>query len=417
MSFNILYTTVPQWGYIGLTTPFCILRCLTNGGIINPMSVAEQINPDVNLAMRSYIQRVATGPEYSKDISFEEARDAMQHILNGTADPVQAGIFLIALRMKRETLDENGGSLQAIMDVSNISTADVDHIVDIADPYDGYTRGLPVSPFLPAVLAACGVPAVSHGAEAVGPKYGATHRKILRAANINIDFTSQQAVEQINNPEIAWAYVDQKQVCPALHNLIPLRTQIVKRPVITTVEVLVGPIRGKLGTHLMTGYVHKPYPPVYEYLAKLSGFESAVFVRGVEGGVIPSLKQESKYFAYINDKQINGELSEIKIHPDQVNIHQDVRSVPLPDLPLAKDAGDNTAAKIDIDELANNAAEVGIAALQGEHGPARDSLIYSAAIMLTHRGIESSLKNSSDRVREVIDSGKALKHFQKNKLA
>ncbi len=116
------------------------------------MSASEQeIISDPKLAMRSYIQRVATGPEYSKDISFAEARDAMTHILNTSADPVQAGIFLIALRMKRETLDENGGCLQAIIDASNMVAADVDHIIDVADPYDGYTRGTPVSPFIPAV--------------------------------------------------------------------------------------------------------------------------------------------------------------------------------------------------------------------------------------------------------------------------
>ena len=397
--------------------PFCILRTLIFNGIIGSMSAIEQqINPDVNLAMRSYIQRVATGPEYSKDISFEEARDAMRHILEGTADSVQAGIFLIALRMKRETLDENGGSLQAIIDASNIVTADVDHIIDVADPYDGYTRGLPVSPFLPAVLAACGLSTVSHGAEAVGPKYGATHRKVLRAANINVDYTPQQAVQQINNPEIGWAYIDQKAICPALHDLVPLRTQIVKRPVITTVEVLVGPVRGKRATHLMTGYVHKPYPPVYEYLAKLSRFDSAVLVRGVEGGVIPSLKQQSKYFAYKNDGQSIGKLTEINIHPDQINIQQNARAVPLPDLPDAKTDGDDTAAKVDIDQLASNAAEVGLAALEGEQGPARDSLIYSAAIMLTHIGVGKNLQDSADKVRTAIDTGKTLTHFQKNKL-
>ncbi len=377
------------------------------------MSVIEQqIDPNVNLAMRSYIQRVATGPEYSKDISFEEARDAMRHILAGTADPVQAGIFLIALRMKRETLDENGGSLQAILDASNVVTADVDHIIDIADPYDGYTRGLPVSPFLPAVLAACGLHSVSHGAEAVGPKYGATHRKVLCAAKINIDFTSQQAVQRINNPEIGWAYLDQREICPALHNLIPLRTQIVKRPVITTVEVLIGPVRGKQATHLMTGYVHKPYPPVYEHLAKLSGFDSAVLVRGVEGGIIPSLKQESKYFEYQNQ----GELIEVNIHPKQINIQKDVRAVPLPDLAPAKTVGDEAAAKINIDQLASMAAEVGLAALEGKEGPARDSLIYSAAIMLTHMSVAKSIQDSANKVRTVIDSGKALTHFQKNKI-
>ncbi len=376
-------------------------------------AAAQEINPDPKLAMRSYIQRVATGPEYSKDISFEEARDAMSHILDGSADPVQAGIFLIALRMKRETLDENGGSLQAIIDKSNIVTADVDHVIDVADPYDGYTRGLPVSPFIPTVLAACGLPSVSHGAEAVGPKYGATHRKVLRAAGVNVDFDTQQALKQINNPEVAWAYVDQKTICPALHNLIPLRTQIVKRPVITTVEVLIGPVRGKKSTTLMTGYVHKPYPPVYEHLAKLSGFDSAVLVRGVEGGVIPSLKQESKYFEYINKK----ELIEVEIHPDQVNIQQDVRAVPLPDLNAAKVQGDETAAKIDTDHLAAEAAKVGVAALHGEQGPARDSLIYSSAIMLTHIGIEKDLQASAKIVRDVLDSGKALNHFQKNQLS
>ncbi len=375
-------------------------------------AAAQEINPDAKLAMRSYIQRVATGPEYSKDISFEEARDAMSHILNGSADPVQAGIFLIALRMKRETLDENGGSLQAIIDTSNIVTADVDHVIDVADPYDGYTRGLPVSPFIPAVLAACDLPSVSHGAEAVGPKYGATHRKVLRAAGINVDFDMQQALTQINNPEVGWAYLDQKTICPALHNLIPLRTQIVKRPVITTVEVLIGPVRGKKSTTLMTGYVHKPYPPVYEHLAKLSGFDSAVLVRGVEGGVIPSLKQESKYFEYKN----KNELLEVEIHPDQISIQQDVRAVPLPDLNTAKVQGDETAAKIDTDQLAAEAAKVGVAALQGEQGPARDSLIYSSAIMLTHKGIEEDLQASAKKVRDVLDSGKAFNHFQKNQL-
>lgn len=375
-------------------------------------AAAEQINPDAKLAMRSYIQRVATGPEYSKDISFAEARDAMSHILDGSADPVQAGIFLIALRMKRETLDENGGCLQAIIDASNIVTAELDHVVDVADPYDGYTRGLPVSPFIPAVLAACGLPAVSHGAEAVGPKYGATHRKVLRAAGINIDYDMQQALTQINNPEVAWAYIDQRTICPALHNLIPLRTQIVKRPVITTVEVLIGPVRGKKSTTLITGYVHKPYPPVYAHLAKLAGFDSAVLVRGVEGGVIPSLKQESKYFEYKGA----SDLTEVEVHPEHINIQQDVRAVPLPELNAAKSAGDDTAAKIDTDQLAAEAAKVGVAALQGTQGPARDSLIYSSAIMLSHMQIGKNLQDAAEKVRSIIDSGKALTHFQKNQI-
>jgi len=50
--------------------------------------------------MRSAIQRVATGPELSKNLSRDEAHSVMLALLEGSADPVQAGVFLIGLRMK-----------------------------------------------------------------------------------------------------------------------------------------------------------------------------------------------------------------------------------------------------------------------------------------------------------------------------
>ncbi|HZA29342.1 MAG TPA: anthranilate phosphoribosyltransferase, partial [Gammaproteobacteria bacterium] len=142
----------------------------------------ETLPPDPAILMRSIIQRIATGPELSKDISQEEARAGMRFILEGKIDPVQAGIFLIALRMKRETDDEVRGVLEAIREVTRTVTAPVEEIIDLADPYDGFNRMLPASPFLPAVLAACGVPAAAHGVERLGPKYGVTHRQVLRAA-------------------------------------------------------------------------------------------------------------------------------------------------------------------------------------------------------------------------------------------
>ena len=102
---------------------------------------------NLQLHMRQCIQKVATGPDYSKDLSFEEARDAMRAILTDDIDPVQTSILFIALRMKRETDEENRGILQALIDTSEHATAAVDEIVDISDPYDGYARGVPASPF------------------------------------------------------------------------------------------------------------------------------------------------------------------------------------------------------------------------------------------------------------------------------
>ena len=58
-------------------------------------------------------------------------------VLDGLADQVQAAVSLIGLRVKRETEDENKGELQVILDRTKIIEAEVDELVDIADPYSG----------------------------------------------------------------------------------------------------------------------------------------------------------------------------------------------------------------------------------------------------------------------------------------
>ena len=102
--------------------------------------------------------------------------------------------------MKRETDDENKGILQGIRDKTKTVVADVDELVDIAELNNVYGRSLPSSPFLPVLLAESGVPAVSHGVETVGPKFGVTHHQILQAAGVSVELTGEEAGKQISNP-------------------------------------------------------------------------------------------------------------------------------------------------------------------------------------------------------------------------
>ncbi|UCB54532.1 MAG: anthranilate phosphoribosyltransferase, partial [Thiotrichales bacterium] len=323
------------------------------------MSETEQLlNKDSTTIMRSIIQRIATGPEMSKDISQAEARAGMRAVLDNEIDPVQAAIFLIALRMKRETDEENRGILDAIRDISTCVTAPVDEVLDLSDPYNGYNRSLPAAPFLPAVLAACGIPTVSHGVETMSPKFGITHRRVLRAAGAPVDLTVEQAAARLGDNRIGWSYVDQDAYCPQLHNLATLRTSIIKRQAITTVEVLTGPVRGQRKTHFMSGYVHRPYTRVYTMLARHSGFDSALLVRGIEGGVIPSLRQKGK-IVYYHDM---GEEQEQAFDPADIGIQQPVRATPLPDDLPARPAGDDIGADFDVEVAAKLAADVGLSA-------------------------------------------------------
>jgi anthranilate phosphoribosyltransferase len=310
--------------------------------------------------------------------------------------------------MKRETPDENRGVLDGIIDRTERVTADVDELVDIGDPYDGYNRTLPASPFLPALIAACGVPAVSHGMETVSPKFGVTHRQIMRAAGKNDSLTPQQAAEQIANADTGWAYVDQSQFCPALNNLTDFRTLVIKRPTITTVETETMPIRAKGKTHHVCGYVHKPYPPVYAMLAAHSGFDSALLVRGIEGGVIPSLRQTGKLFSYKGETVVR----EADPEPQELGFDHELRAVPVPDS-CKQESGSKEEVTGDYNRFAfaKAAVEAGLAALGGERGMTYDALVYGAANILWHLGKYDEIAEAADFVRGVLDSGEALKRF------
>lgn len=369
--------------------------------------VEQLLQKDDKSIMRSIIQRIATGPDMSKDISQQEARAGMSAVLNNAVDPVQSAIFLIALRMKRETDDENKGILDGIRDQAISVVADVDEVLDLSDPYNGYNRSLPAAPFLPAVMAACGVATVSHGVETMSPKFGITHHRVLKAAGKDISLSVQQAADQLSNSDIGWSYVDQKAYCPALHNLTALRSNIVKRQAITTVEVLIGPVRGKNKTHYMSGYVHKPYTRVYAMLARHADFDSCLMIRGVEGGITPSLRQSGKVF-YYHDK---AEEQSQDFDPAEIGIEQTARATPLPDeLPLAPESED-VSASFDADAVARMAADAGIAALHGEQGSTYDALVYSGAIALWHLKKFDDIKTAADKIREVLNDGSALKHF------
>jgi anthranilate phosphoribosyltransferase len=368
----------------------------------------EVLRGEPAAVMRSIIKRIATGPELSKDISRDEARQGMRLVLDGAVDPVQAGIFLIALRMKRETDEENEGILEALREAAQTVTAPVPEVVDLADPYDGFNRTLPASPFLAAVLAACGVPAVSHGVESMGPKYGVTHRQVLAAAGVPVDLAAAQAAQRLADPGIGWAYVDQKAFCPKLYDLADLRTLIVKRPAITTAEALLGPIRGQVSTHVITGYVHKPYPRIYALLARRAGFDSALIVRGVEGGVIPSLRQAGKAYYYHG----KGPEQSVDFSPAELGIDQPVLAPPIPDRAQREgDQGDQTESSLDHAAVARAAVEAGLAALSGRPGPTRDSLVCGAALCLWHLKRHDSLQSAAAAVRRVLDSGQALQRI------
>lgn len=343
-------------------------------------------------ALAEAIKKVATGPHLSKDLSQQEAQLAMAEILSGQADPVQAAIFLIALRMKRETDEENIGILQSIQSVTKQTSSKVEELLIISDPFNGYNRHCPIAAFLPAVLAASGLPTITQGVKEMGPKFGVTHSQVLEQAGVPTQLSVDQASDQISKKDIAWAYLDQAQTTPSLYALQDLRTRIIKRPSLATLEKLVMPIKAINKTYLQIGFVHKAYPPVLAWLTHQAGFASTLMVRGIEGGVLPTLREKSNCFT-----EVSAVAEPYPILPTDFGIEQDTRGV------LPQQGEQVTAAET---------VELGLKALSGQSGVALDSLILGAAMALNHFGLQSSAQQAAGHVRKTIKSGKAKAHFE-----
>lgn len=346
--------------------------------------------------MREAIQKVAVGPDRGRDMSRDEAFSVMKQILSGDADEIQIAVLLIALRMKRESLDEFLGLFDSMQDSVQTVQADVPELFCLADPFDGYVRTVTMTPFIPAVLASCGLPAVLHGIETVGPKHGVTAHKVYRKAGMSVDLNATQVATQI--AQKGWGYIDQKEYAPSLYQLESLRDRIVKRTALTTLERLLMPIKGGK-THFVLGYVHKAYPSIYAAVAESAGYDSTLLLKGVEGGLAPALNKPLRRFF------IEGGL------PSDVDGQKElIESETLFD---AKSAAQplSCAGDFFIEQAVDECLATGLAVLEGEKCLARDSLALAAGQILYAHKRALSLDEAVKRVYECLNDGSALARF------
>lgn len=264
------------------------------------MSIDIKRTPSETL-MRDIIAKIAVGPDRGKDISKLEAYSATKALLNGELDETHAALFLIGLRMKRESLIEYAGILKALKEATPQIATDVPQLTYIAEPYDGYQRSTPITPYVPAVLAACGIPTIIQGVHSVGPKFGLTPHQTYQANDMPVKLTPKQANKLLHKANCGWAYLDQSITTPKLFKLGAFRDKIVKRTALTTLERLLMPIKAK-DTHLTIGYVHKAYPSIYASMANLGGFDRALLIKGLEGGISPAINKPLRTFVMKNNK-------------------------------------------------------------------------------------------------------------------
>src|ERR1700740_3221244 len=108
--------------------------------------------------LKSIIGKVATGATLSRD----EAASAFDAMMSGDATPSQMGAFLMALRVRGETVEEITGAARTMRAKALAVEAPADAIDVVGTGGDG-AGTFNVSTAAAIVVAGCGVPVAKHG--------------------------------------------------------------------------------------------------------------------------------------------------------------------------------------------------------------------------------------------------------------
>ena len=243
------------------------------------------------------------------DLSTEQMNDVMRQIMTGGATDAQIGGFLVALRMKSESLDEITGAAMVMRElVTPVVIDNRRHLVDIVGTGGDGANLFNVSTASAFVAAAAGCRVAKHGNRSVSSKSGSSD--LLEAAGIRLDLTPAEIAQCVDGVGVGFMFA------PAHHGAMKYAIGPRKELGMRTLFNILGPMTNPAGVRrLVVGvFSDKLCRPMAEVMGRL-GAEHVMVVHGLDGLDEISLAGKT-HVAEFKD----GEVSEYTLTPEQVGI-------------------------------------------------------------------------------------------------
>ena len=325
---------------------------------------------------KALLSKLALGQRLSEG----EAALAFDRMMSGDATPAQMGGFLMALRVRGETVEEITGAARTMRAKALRIDAPPGAIDTVGTGGDG-AGTFNISTAASLVVAACGVPVAKHGNRAFSSRSGAAD--ILAALGVNID--AEPSVVGRAMVEAGIGFLMAPRYHSAMRHVGPTRVELGTR----TIFNLLGPLSNPAGAKRQLVGVFAPnwVRPIAEVLAKL-GSERAWVVHG--DGLDELTTTGTTLVAELKD----GKVASFEVTPEDAG---------LPRATLDDIKGGDPAA---------NAAQLTLL-LDGRRGPLRDIVLLNSAAALIVAGRARDLRRGVDQAAEAIDEGKARRVLEK----
>lgn len=238
-----------------------------------------------------------------------EMSDVMRSIMTGQCSDAQIGAFLVALRMKSESLDEIEGAARVMRELATpVALGGLDHVVDIVGTGGDGANLFNVSTASSFVVAAAGGHVAKHGNRSVSSKSGSAD--LLETAGINLNLTPEQVARCISEVGVGFMFAVNHH--SAMKHAIGPRKEIAQR----TLFNILGPLTNPAGApNLLLGVFNGALcRPLAEVLKRL-GARHVMVVHSKDGLDEISLATETQVA-----ELKNGEITEYTITPESVGI-------------------------------------------------------------------------------------------------
>lgn len=225
--------------------------------------------------LKPFIQKAMRGA----NLTAEEAEQAMQVIMTGQATDAQIGGYLVAMRMKGETVEEITGSARAMRAHASRVPYDAGGaaLLDTAGTGGDGAHSFNISTAAAFVIAGAGRRVAKHGNRAASSRCGSAD--VLGALGVNLDLTPEQVAECIRQVGIGFIFAPRFH--PAMKYAIGPRRELGQR----TIFNLLGPLTNPAGaTHQLIGVYD---PALTQLMAEVIGSlgGQAAFVVYGHGGL------------------------------------------------------------------------------------------------------------------------------------
>ncbi|XP_028769365.1 uncharacterized protein LOC114726819 [Neltuma alba] len=351
-------------------------------------------------------------------LGYEEVQGVLREVLfkyggesPGVSDALLSA-FLIGQRMNRETDRELKAYCLAFDDENGPTpVADVTSLTHYGEPYDGNTRFFRSTLFVSAVRSCYGESCLLHGVEWMPPKGGVTEEQMLKFMGANTNLSPLKAKKLLEDEEVGFAYLSQREARPSLYSLIGIREHIKKRPPLATTEKVQQLVKARGKEAIVAGFYHEGYEEPLLMLMKRRGVHSGLVVKGEEGALSMTTRMRSasttrglpvNYCSGFRSLNISSasELDGVSRQGFSLEVN-------------AQDYGFQPTDTPRTDRSVSKNIGLGLAALGGEKGPAYDRIVLNAGMVDHLLGVDGAedISVALDRAREAIDSGNALKRL------